>query len=69
MARYVVRIITENVSRIKTIVIGSNVSFAILNQMNEKDQKIIDKRTAIYVLILLFNGLSFNYVLIFEWRI
>jgi hypothetical protein len=48
--RKVVRRITENSSLIKTIVIGRNVSFAALNQINEKDQKIIDKTTAQYVL-------------------
>jgi hypothetical protein len=39
----------------KIIVIGRNVSLAILNQMNENDQKIIDKKIAVYVLTILFN--------------
>jgi hypothetical protein len=60
--RKVVRRITENSSLIKTIVIGRNVSFAALNQINEKDQKIIDKTTAQYVLTLLFNTLSFVFL-------
>jgi len=53
--RKIVRRITENRSRIKIIVIGWNVSFATLNQMNEKDQKIIDNTTAPYVFTFLFN--------------
>jgi len=47
--------ITENKSLMKTIVIGWNVLFAILNQRNEKDQKIIDSTTALYVFTCLFN--------------
>jgi len=38
--------ITENSSLMKMIVIGWNVLFAILNQMNENDQKIIDNINA-----------------------
>ena len=57
-------IIDANKSLIKTIVIGGNVSFATLNQMNEKDQKIIDSTTAPYVLTLLFNALTFDYIAI-----
>jgi hypothetical protein len=34
---------------------GWNVLFAILNHMNEKDQKIIDRTNATYVFTLWFN--------------
>jgi hypothetical protein len=37
------------------MVIGRKVSFAILNQMKENDQKIIASTTALYVLNLLLN--------------
>jgi hypothetical protein len=55
MNRYIVSRIAENISLIKTMVIGWKVLFAILNQMKENDQKIIASITAPYVLILLFN--------------
>ena len=45
--------------------IGGNVLFAALNQMNEKAQKIIDNTNAPYILTLLFNALSFVLVLIY----
>lgn len=56
--------IDANRSLMKTIVIGWNVSFAALNQMNEKDQKIIDNITAPYVFTLLFNALTFDFIAI-----
>ena len=49
---------TENDSLMKTIVIGWNVSFAILNQMKDNDQKIIASTTALYVFRLVFNALT-----------
>jgi hypothetical protein len=62
MTRKAVMIITAKSNLIKTIVIGWKVWFAILNHINEKDQKIIDNTTAPYVLILVFNiGISRNY--------
>jgi len=42
----------------KTIVIGRNVSLAILNQMKDNDQKIIASTTVLYVLRLVFNALT-----------
>jgi hypothetical protein len=48
---------TENKSLKKTIVIGWNVLFAILNQIKEKAQKIIANTSELYVFNLLFNGL------------
>ena len=62
MTRYGVRRITENNSRINTIVIGLKVLLAILNQIKENDQKIIAITTALYVLTLLFNNLYFGIV-------
>ena len=56
--------IDANSSLMKTIVIGWNVSFAALNQMNEKDQKIIDNIIALYVFTLLFNVLIFDFIAI-----
>lgn len=52
---------TENKSLRKTIVIGWKVLLAILNQMNEKDQKIIAKNTETYVFTLLFNPLLIKF--------
>jgi len=46
----------EMTRRKKTIVTGRNVSFAILNQMNENAQKSIARRTPPYILILFFTG-------------
>ena len=45
-------------SRMNTIVIGGKFLFAILNQMKEKAQNIIEKTKAIYVLTLVFNTLT-----------
>jgi hypothetical protein len=56
MTRNAVIIITAKSNLTKTIVIGWKVLFAILNQMNEKDQKIIDSITAPYVLTCLFKS-------------
>jgi len=42
-------------------VIGGKVLFAILNQMNEKAQNIIDNTNAQYVFTLLFNVLTFDF--------
>jgi hypothetical protein len=55
--RYVVKRIIEITRRKKTIVTGRNVSFAILNQMNENAQNSIARTTPPYVLILVFTGL------------
>jgi len=55
MKRNADNIIDDSTSLIKTIVIGRNVSLAILNQINENDQKIIDRITAPYVTENLFN--------------
>ncbi len=55
--RYVVSRMTEKRSLKKTIVIGCKVLFAILNQMKENPQKIIDNTRALYVFTLLFNVL------------
>jgi len=46
----------------KTIVRGRNVSLAILNQMNENDQNIIESITAPYV-----PANFFNFSGIFKW--
>jgi hypothetical protein len=54
-SRKTVMRITENRSLINTIVMGWNVRLATLNQMKEKDQKIIESTTALYVLNFLFN--------------
>jgi len=56
--------IDANKSLMKTIVIGWNVLFAALNQMNENDQKIIANITATYVFTLLFNVLTFDLIAI-----
>jgi len=55
MIRKVVKSTVEMTSLINTIVIGRNVSFATLNQINENDQKIIDNTTAPYILKFLLN--------------
>jgi hypothetical protein len=60
--------ITEKKSLMKTIVIGRNVLFATLNQINEKDQKIIEKTTAPYIFNCLFN-LGIRLSKFFEQRI
>jgi hypothetical protein len=52
--------IIEKTSRIKTMVIGLNVSFAILNQMKENAQHIIARKTPPYILILFFTGWQVN---------
>ena len=59
--RYSVSKITENKSLKKTMVIGSNVLLAILNQMNENAQKIIASNTETYVFTLLFNALLIKF--------
>jgi hypothetical protein len=46
---------TDDKSLIKTIVIGLNVLFASLYQINEMAQKIIARTKELYVLSLLFN--------------
>ncbi len=51
------------------MVMGWNVLLAILNQMNENAQKIIDSTSALYVFTLLFNVLQIIYNLIKAWRI
>jgi hypothetical protein len=48
--------IIEKTSRKKTMVMGLNVSFAILNQMKENAQNIIARKTPPYILILFFTG-------------
>jgi len=55
-----VRRITEKDNLIKTIVIGWKVWFAILNQIKENDQNIIENRIATYDLTLFFNDLAFS---------
>jgi hypothetical protein len=56
--RYKDRRTAEIMSLIKTMVIGLNVSLATLNQINENDQKIIARITALYTFTLLLNGFS-----------
>ena len=58
ITRYDVSRMTEMNSRMNTIVIGGKFLFAILNQMKEKAQNIIEKTKAIYVLTLVFNTLT-----------
>lgn len=53
----------------KTIVIGWNVLFATLNQMNEKDQNIIDNITAPNIFTFLFNVGTGLVILIIALRI
>jgi hypothetical protein len=56
IVRYEDSRIIEMTRRKKTMVIGRNVSFAILNQMKENDQIIIARKTPPYILILFLTG-------------
>jgi hypothetical protein len=51
------------------MVTGGKNLFALLNQMNEKAQKIIDRTNAEYIFTLVFNTLTFRLSQFLEWRI